>query len=66
MIEPTESESKATLERFAEVLHEIDALIDEDKDILLEAPVKTPVRRLDETKANRELDVRWRPEQREK
>jgi glycine dehydrogenase subunit 2 len=59
MIEPTESESKATLDRFAEVLHEIDTLIDQDPEALLQAPRKTPVRRLDETQANRELDVRW-------
>ncbi|MFB0516253.1 MAG: hypothetical protein ACETWG_06580 [Candidatus Neomarinimicrobiota bacterium] len=29
---------------------------------LLTAPTKTPVRRLDETRANREPDVRWRLE----
>ncbi|UCD38434.1 MAG: aminomethyl-transferring glycine dehydrogenase subunit GcvPB, partial [Fidelibacterota bacterium] len=59
MIEPTESETKATLDRFAKVLHEIDRLVDEDPDTILQAPLKTPVRRLDETRANRELDVRW-------
>ncbi len=60
MIEPTESETKATLDRFVEVLHEIDRLVDEDADRLLKAPTRTPVRRLDETRANRQLDVRWR------
>jgi glycine dehydrogenase subunit 2 len=61
MIEPTESETKATLDRFAAVLHEIEELVDKDPDVLLQAPVKTPVRRLNETKANRELDIRWQP-----
>ncbi len=61
MIEPTESETKATLERFAEVLHELDQLINDDPDYLLQAPHSTPVRRLDETQANRQLDIRWIP-----
>ncbi|MBA7600624.1 MAG: aminomethyl-transferring glycine dehydrogenase subunit GcvPB [Calditrichaeota bacterium] len=60
MIEPTESETKATLDRFAEVLHQLDRLVDEDPESLLEAPRHTPVGRLDETRANRQLDVRWR------
>ena len=38
---------------------EIDKLVDDDPESILDAPVNTPVRRLDETKANRELDVRW-------
>ena len=60
MIEPTESETRETLDRFAEALGEIDRLVDEDPDALLQAPRTTPVRRLDETRANRRLDVRWR------
>ncbi|UCH09097.1 MAG: aminomethyl-transferring glycine dehydrogenase subunit GcvPB, partial [Fidelibacterota bacterium] len=62
MIEPTESETKATLDRFVQVLYEINELVEQDQDALLQAPRKTPVRRLDETKANRQLDVRWRNE----
>ena len=61
MIEPTESETKATLERFADALKEIDRLVDDDPQSLLDAPQNTPVGRLDETRANRQLDVRWRP-----
>ena len=60
MIEPTESESKATLDRFSEALHDIDRRVQDDPEALLEAPRNTPVRRLDETRANRQLDVRWR------
>ncbi|MBC8213252.1 MAG: aminomethyl-transferring glycine dehydrogenase subunit GcvPB [Candidatus Marinimicrobia bacterium] len=59
MIEPTESETKQTLDNFANTLLEIDKRIDTESDTLIEAPEKTPVKRLDETKANRELNLRW-------
>ena len=59
MIEPTESESKNTLDEFAKAMNEINDLVDKNPDLLIQAPVKTPVRRLDETKANREPDIRW-------
>ncbi|MFC1480697.1 aminomethyl-transferring glycine dehydrogenase subunit GcvPB [Candidatus Neomarinimicrobiota bacterium] len=62
MIEPTESETKATLDRFIEAIEDIDKRIDTDLESLTGAPRKTPVRRLDETRANRELNVRWYPE----
>ena len=61
MIEPTESETKETLDRFADVMLEINEKINTDPDTILQAPVNTPVTRLDETKANRELDLRWTP-----
>ena len=61
MIEPTESETKETLDRFAEVMLEINEKINTNPDTILQAPVNTPVTRLDETKANRELDLRWTP-----
>ncbi len=53
MIEPTETESKETLEAFAEALGEIAARGQEDPDWLAGAPYTTPVGRLDEVKANR-------------
>jgi len=59
MIEPTESETKETLDEFAETLIEIDSLIDKDPSILTNAPYNTCIRRLDETKANREPVLRW-------
>ncbi|MBT3251905.1 MAG: aminomethyl-transferring glycine dehydrogenase subunit GcvPB [Candidatus Marinimicrobia bacterium] len=59
MVEPTESETKETIEQFAKALLEIDKQIDEDPELLRNAPISTPVRRLDETKANREPDLRW-------
>jgi len=57
MIEPTETESKATLEEFAETLRIISKEAETDPEKLKHAPFKTPVRRLDEIKAAREHDV---------
>jgi glycine dehydrogenase subunit 2 len=59
MVEPTETESKETLDAFAEVLLQVAREAEEDPDLLHEAPVTTPVRRLDEAKAARELKLRW-------
>ena len=59
MIEPTETETKETLEEFAERMNFINDNIDKKIDEFLNAPYETPVRRLNETKANRELDIRW-------
>jgi len=61
MIEPTESETQRTMDRFVEALLEINELISTDPESVRRAPVKTPVSRLDETKANRDLDLRWKP-----
>jgi glycine dehydrogenase subunit 2 len=59
MVEPTETESKETLDAFAEAMLQIARESQEDPDLLREAPVTTPVRRLDEAKAARELKLRW-------
>jgi len=61
MIEPTESETKETLDRFVDVMLEINEKINTDPDLIRQAPMNTPVSRLDETKANRELDLKWTP-----
>jgi glycine dehydrogenase subunit 2 len=53
MIEPTETESKATLDRFVAVLTQIAKEAVETPETLRQAPTRTPVRRLDETTANR-------------
>ncbi|PIE69511.1 MAG: glycine dehydrogenase (aminomethyl-transferring) [Deltaproteobacteria bacterium] len=53
MIEPTETESKETLDGFVDDLIEIVERAENDGDSLHEAPVSTPVRRLDEVKAAR-------------
>ena len=53
MVEPTETESKETLDRFADALLQIAREAETTPDILHEAPTRTPVRRLDEITANR-------------
>ena len=62
MIEPTETESKETLDSFIELMLDIDKKIEIEIDKLLESPINTPVRRLNETKANRELNLTWNKE----
>ncbi|HZX44871.1 MAG TPA: aminomethyl-transferring glycine dehydrogenase subunit GcvPB [Candidatus Nanoarchaeia archaeon] len=59
MIEPTETESKETLDNFILVMKQIRKEIDEDPSIVLSAPHNTPVKRLDAVKAARELDLRY-------
>ncbi|MGH8677383.1 MAG: aminomethyl-transferring glycine dehydrogenase subunit GcvPB [Burkholderiales bacterium] len=59
LIEPTETESKQTLDAFVDAMSEILDEARRDPDMLKAAPHTTPVRRLDEVKAARELDVRW-------
>ncbi len=53
MIEPTESESKETLDNFASIMFKINEEIEKNKDIVLDAPHTTPVKRLDEVQAAR-------------
>jgi glycine dehydrogenase subunit 2 len=55
MIEPTETESKQTLDAFAEILLKIAQEAHEEPELLKTAPHKTPVGRLDEVKAAKEL-----------
>jgi len=57
MIEPTETESVETLDAFVEAMVEIAGLAEGDADSLHEAPVTTPVGRLDETRAARDPDL---------
>ena len=60
MVEPTETEAKETLEAFAEALGRIAERGKADPDWLRGTPYTTPVRRLDEVKANRRPVLRWR------
>ncbi len=57
MIEPTETESKETLDFFAQAMRQIDQEARTTPDIVTGAPHTTPVRRLDEVAAARNLDV---------
>jgi len=59
MIEPTETESKESLDGFIESMKSIAKEAKENPEILKNAPLSTPVGRLDDVKANRELNVRW-------
>jgi glycine dehydrogenase subunit 2 len=55
MIEPTETESKQTLDAFADALVKIAEEAHSTPELLKEAPHHTPVGRLDEVKAAKEL-----------
>jgi len=59
LIEPTETESKQTLDDFIDAMAEILAQAETDIDVLKKAPYTTPVRRLDEVKAVKEPNVIW-------
>ena len=62
MIEPTETEDKSTLESFAAALHAIAREIEENPGVVTHAPHETLVGRIDETRAARQPDLRWRKE----
>ncbi|MDP8239511.1 MAG: aminomethyl-transferring glycine dehydrogenase subunit GcvPB [Candidatus Hatepunaea meridiana] len=59
MIEPTETETLGTLDNFIEVMRRIDQEVNETPEMLKNAPLKTPVFRLDEVMAARKLDVKY-------
>jgi glycine dehydrogenase subunit 2 len=59
MIEPTESESKETLDAFCDVMIVIAKECEVNPDLVKNAPYTTPVKRLDEAKAARELKLKW-------
>ena len=59
MIEPTETESKETLDAFAAAMIAIAREAAEAPELLHEAPGIAPVRRLDEVRAARRPDLRW-------
>ncbi len=61
MIEPTETESKQTLDEFAEAMIAIDREAREQPELVKTAPHTTVVKRLDEVRAARQLDLRWTP-----
>jgi glycine dehydrogenase subunit 2 len=59
MIEPTESESRETLDAFADALEKI---LGEPPESLHEAPQTTPIRRPDEVRAAKQPVLRWKPD----
>ena len=64
LIEPTESESKASLDQFIGTLRFLakEAIHGNDKSRFKLAPMLAPRRRLDETRAARDPKLRWKPE----
>ena len=61
LIEPTESETRAELDDFVAAMAQILAEAKEDPELVKSAPHKLPVRRLDDVRAARELDLGWKP-----
>jgi glycine dehydrogenase subunit 2 len=59
MIEPTETESKQSLDGLADAFLRAAEEARADPETLRQAPVTTPVRRLDEARAARRLKIRW-------
>lgn len=59
MVEPTETESRETLDEFADVMARIAHEVETEPEKVKGAPYHTPVSRLDETKAARNPVLRW-------
>jgi len=60
LIEPTETESKETLDEFAKIMGLILTEAKEQPELVKTAPHHLPVKRLDDVKAARELDLTWK------
>ena len=60
MIEPTETESKETLDAFITAFREIVETAKRDPEAVTSTPINTAVKRIDETRAARQPDLRWR------
>jgi len=63
LIEPTETESKQELDRFVNAMISIRVEMNEDPELLNTAPHTMPIKRLDDVKAARDLDLKWRGQQ---
>ncbi len=61
MIEPTETESKQTLDEFCDALLAIVAEAKNTPELLKQAPIRAKVKRLDEATAARKPKLRWQP-----
>ena len=65
MIEPTETESKETLDFFIDAMRQIASEAEDTPDLVKGAPHTTEYKRLDEVGANRNLNLRWETPARE-
>ena len=61
LIEPTETESKEALDAFVDAMVKIKHGAESDPQLLKGAPHTLPVRRLDDVRAARQLDLAWKP-----
>ncbi len=61
LIEPTETETKEELDGFVEAMIKIQQEAENSPELLKEAPHTQPVRRLDEVRAAKQLDLTWKP-----
>lgn len=61
LIEPTETEAKEDLDGFVEAMIAIRREMHEQPDLVKSAPHTLPVRRLDDVRAARQLDLAWKP-----
>ena len=59
MVEPTETEPREVLDAFADAMLQAAGEAETNPELLREAPVTAPVRRLDEARAARTLKLRW-------
>lgn len=59
MIEPTETETKEQLDEFVEIMKKINSEVDSDPEKVKNAPYNTPVSRVDEVSASRNLNLCW-------
>jgi glycine dehydrogenase subunit 2 len=62
LIEPTETESKEQLDQFADAMIAIRDQAHQDAEAVKRSPLSTPVRRLDDVRAAKQLDLAWRPQ----
>lgn len=60
MVEPTETESKETLDEFIKIMHAIEKEISENPERLHDAPLNTPITRMDEVLAARQPNLRFK------
>jgi glycine dehydrogenase subunit 2 len=60
LVEPTETEAKEDLDRFVEIMQTIKHEAERQPELVRQAPHSMPVRRLDDVRAARELDLAWK------
>jgi glycine dehydrogenase subunit 2 len=61
LIEPTETEGKDTLDAFVAALSQIQNEAEQETERVTSAPHTMPVRRLDDVRAAKQLDLTWKP-----